>query len=98
MTIKPGEVGFDFTEAVIKSNTPNASGVYALYRENQWIYFGETNEIQRRLLEHLNEKDTLIKHYGPSFFLFELWPENQRVVRQNQLILAFPTPCNRRLG
>ena len=98
MAIGPGLRGFTFTEPTIKANAPSASGVYALYTSSQWVYFGETNDIQRRLLEHLKEIGTLIKRYGPTGFMFELQPANARVQRQNALILAYPTPCNQKLG
>ncbi len=97
MAIAPGQAGFSFDRNSILANAPNASGCYALYNA-AWVYFGESNDIQRRLLEHLNESGSLILRNAPTGFNFEMVDGNRRVARQNQLIGLYPTPCNQRLG
>ncbi len=89
---------FYFTRDSITANAPNASGVYALFKDGQWIYFGESNDIQRRLLEHLTQAGTCILQNAPTGFQFELVVADQRVVRQNHWIAGNATPCNQRLG
>lgn len=98
MPIGPGLPGFNLNAQSIQMNTPAASGVYAIYNANQWIYFGETNDIQRRLLEHVNDAGHCMWQYGPTAFTFELQIAPSRSARQNALILAYPTPCNQRFG
>ena len=91
--------GFIFTEASIRMSAPAASGVYVIYdAQGKYIYFGESNDVQRRLLEHLNDAGTCIKRNGPANFAFEVVAANLRVSRQDALIRAYPTPCNARLG
>ncbi len=87
-----------FNEVSIKMFAPAASGVYALYNPRQWIYIGETNDIQARLLEHLRGDNFCIISMRPPSFSFELCPAALRVGRQNELILELGPACNQRLG
>lgn len=48
----------------IKENAPSKSGVYELKCFGELKYIGHANDIQRRLLEHLSEKD-------PNYYRFE---------------------------
>ena len=99
MSIGTGHGGFLFNDASIRASAPASSGVYALYdNAGNYVYFGESNDIQRRLLEHLNEPGTCIKRQGAANFAFELSPTILRVQRQNSLIRMYPTLCNQRLG
>lgn len=80
-------------------NAPNASGVYAIYNQNRYVYFGESNDIQRRLLEHLNDRQHAMHVHGAVSFAFDLVAtEAGRKARQNQLIAGCPTPCNQMFG
>lgn len=45
--------GFPYSQLGITMNAWEASGVYGLYKEQQWIYIGETGDMRGRLLEHL---------------------------------------------
>ena len=98
MAIAPGQGGFNFDEASINASAPAGGGVYAIYNSSGYIYFGESIDIQRRLLEHLREPGTCIKRQNPAFFAFEITMASLRVARQDALIRAYPTPCNVRLG
>jgi len=92
-------MNFDWTRASIVANAPNQSGVYFIYRTGQNIYVGETNDLQRRLLEHFDGDNPCIIRAAPQTFGFELSPANARVARQNALIVEYgPTTCNQRLG
>lgn len=90
--------GYPFTHDGIIRNAPNASGVYALFTQQRWVYIGESNDIQRRLLEHLNAPGPCISQYAPLSFSFELAPAAQRVARQNVLIQELRPACNQILG
>lgn len=90
--------GFLFTNVGILLNAPTASGVYALYNNERWIYIGESGNIQERLLQHFNGDNACITGWRPPSFSFELWPWNRRVARQDQLILELRPACNQRLG
>ena len=95
MTIGPGQDGFAFSLSSITANAPSAPGVYALYSPKGYIYFGETNDIARRLTHHLDDLDNCINRMGATFFAYELLPtEGSRIARQAQLIALFRTSCN----
>ena len=100
MAIRPGDPAFAFSGFGIMLNAPNASGVYALCdAQGTYVYFGESNDIQRRLQEHLSDPTPQLKRAAPTMFAFELVEHAfLRVLRQNELIAAYPTPCNQRMG
>ena len=88
-----------FSQQDIVASATAASGVYAIYNAHRSIYFGESNDIQRRLLEHLNDRASSIMQNAPAGFQFELAGNTaQRVQVQNRLIVQYPTPCNQRMG
>src|SRR5260370_31457354 len=97
MAIGPGQSGFHWNYASIVASAPTQSGVYAIYNQN-WIYFGEGQDIRVRLLAHLNGDNPCITQAGPTRFMFELSPANQRVARQDQLIAGLGSLCNPRFG
>jgi hypothetical protein len=76
-----------FTWTSISQNAPAASGVYGLANALHWIYVGETPNIQARLLDHLRFPDAILREHRPSGFTFELSSEQNRVGRQNQLVV-----------
>jgi predicted GIY-YIG superfamily endonuclease len=83
---------------MIKRVAPTGSGVYVLSNAEKWIYVGETNSIERRLLEHLNETNTCIKRANPTLFTWEECAARDRASRQDQLILELNPRCNQKLG
>lgn len=98
MPIGPGLNGFPWTYDSILANAPSASGVYAIYNANTWIYVGESGDIRARLLQHYNGDNQCILNHHPTGFQFELVAAAQRVARQNQLIAALPVVCNQMFG
>lgn len=96
--IGPGLSGHPFSRNDILSFAPKQSGVYAIYNSTTWIYFGEGGDIQARLLAHFNGDNACITRHAPTGFQFELVAANQRVARQDALILAMGSSCNQRLG
>lgn len=78
-------------------NAPYASGVYGLFNTG-WVYIGESEDIQRRLLEHLVTVDPCINCHAPTSFTHELAAEEVRIGRQNQLIVEFWSACRQKLG
>ena len=88
-----------FTKDGILANTPNASGVYALWTGDTWVYIGESNDMLRRLLELFGSPRPCIAEYVRLVFGFELvQTEAQRVARQDQLIRELVPACNQPLG
>ncbi len=87
---------FSFTENAILTNAPNNSGVYAIWGtqgSNGTVYIGESNDVQRRLLEHRRATGTCIAGYAPTTCGVELVPSNQRMRRQNELIAELHPYC-----
>jgi predicted GIY-YIG superfamily endonuclease len=97
MAIGSGHPSVAFNAAGIAS-APSASGVYAIYNSQRWIYVGESNDIQRRLGEHFAAQGTCIKDHAPAAFQYELVAAAQRVARQDALIVALNPACVERAG
>jgi hypothetical protein len=66
MAFGPGLPGMGFSQQDIVASATAASGVYAIYNAQRSIYFGESNDIQRRLLEHLNDRASSIMQNAPA--------------------------------
>jgi predicted GIY-YIG superfamily endonuclease len=87
-----------FTAVSIQKNAPESSGVYGLSNGREWIFIGEASNIRARLMEHLEEADTTLKHRKPTGFTFEECSPGDRVSRQDALVRQFEPFCNRRSG
>jgi hypothetical protein len=44
-----------FTARSVETNAPVASGVYGISNSREWIYIGETDDIQGALFHHLQD-------------------------------------------
>ncbi len=88
-----------FTRPAVINDAPNVSGVYGIFRDGAWIYVGEAQDIQARLIQHLTADDSAdIRAQHPTGFTFERVPAAARVARQNALIAELNPICNRRMG
>lgn len=83
------------TPASIRANAPVASGIYGISSAREWIYIGETDNIQAALLGHLQELDTLLMKRQPTGFVFEVCDPPGRPARQDRLVLEYEPACNR---
>lgn len=97
-----GSNAFVFNRASVNQHTPATSGVYALFNQGVWIYFGESLNIRDRLLQHLNNQENpCVARANPQLFAFEaVMGQQARVARQDALIREFwhSGLCNQRLG
>jgi hypothetical protein len=84
-----------FTTVAVQRGAPASSGVYGLSNAREWIYVGETDNIQARLLEHLQEADTAVMGRKPTGFSFEVCHPYDRIARQDRLILELEPVINR---
>jgi|SRR5579871_1845160 len=85
-----------FTAGAIRTYAPALSGVYGISNAREWLYIGETENIQNTLLTHLqNSKVSLIK-LEPTGFVFEVCDGVQRLARQDRLVLEYEPTGNRR--
>ena len=84
-----------FTSAGVQNFAPAASGVYGISNAREWIYIGETDNIQAALLEHLQNPHTSLMSRQPTGFVFEICVEARRPARQDRLVLEYEPACNR---
>ena len=87
-----------FTSMSVGKNAPRASGVYGLADAHRWIYIGESADIQAELLRHLQEPHAFLRQHPPSGFTYELTTAEQRISRQNQLVVELEPIGNRMVG
>lgn len=74
---------------------PATSGVYGISNAREWIYIGETDDLQGTLLAHLQEPDTPLMKRQPTGFVFEVCDHAARPARQDHLVLEYEPTCNR---
>jgi len=80
--------------AAVRTYAPAASGVYGISNANQWIYIGETDNVQGTLLAHLKEHDTPLMKCLPTGFVFEVCDRAGRPARQHRLVHEYDPTCN----
>jgi hypothetical protein len=74
---------------------PRTAGVYALWRDERWIYVGESANIFERLLEHLGDHDDCVARERPTGFGFELIEDPAgRQARRSELVHELAPVCN----
>ena len=91
--------GFNFTEQGIAAYAPTGSGVYGIYSATEWIYVGESKNLETRLYEHLcglSDQSARIWLRNPTAFVCELVAgEVARQFRERVLIAELNPYCNR---
>jgi hypothetical protein len=84
-----------FTTSSVREHAPKTSGVYGISNSREWIYIGESENIQETLLELLVTSDTPVLRRQPTGFVFEVCDRNQRPARQDRLVHEYEPTCNR---
>jgi hypothetical protein len=84
-----------FLPIAVQTFAPVASGVYGISNAREWIYIGESDDIQGSLLTHFEECDTKLMRRHPTGFVFEVCDRAKRPVRQERLMLEYEPTCNR---
>ncbi len=84
-----------FTETSVRKHAPAVSGVYGISNAGDWIYIGETDNIQGALLMHLREVEQTLQRWHPTGFVFEICELALRASRQNRLVLEYEPAWNR---
>lgn len=85
-----------FTTVSVRANAPVGSGIYGVSNAREWIFIGQTDNIQASLLHELRQSDSVIRQRRPTGFVFELCVPGERLTRQNRLILEYEPVCNTR--
>ncbi|MGO9231613.1 MAG: hypothetical protein ACLQKA_20670 [Bryobacteraceae bacterium] len=75
-----------FTAMAIDKNAPAASGVYGISNARQWIYVGETSNIQAELRKLLQHPNPPLRDHIASGYTYELSSAEHRIERQSQLV------------
>jgi predicted GIY-YIG superfamily endonuclease len=85
----------NFTNDAVQMYAPGVSGVYGISNAREWIYIGETDNIQSSLLDHLHEINTKLMKREPTGFVFEVCDQARRASRQDRLVTEYGPACNR---
>lgn len=88
-----GTEKFPLGTFTVLEKSPPEPGVYALYAGRKWVYVGQSENIQLRLLRHLNGPDPCIITHDVTSFAYELVPADGRVSRQEELIVECRPAC-----
>jgi hypothetical protein len=89
------QITLAFTVASVRKNAPAQSGVYGLASASEWIFVGQSDDIQTNLLQHLRESGTFLNGRKPTGFTFELCAPAGRIARQDRLVRELEPVCNR---
>jgi hypothetical protein len=84
-----------FDASSIQNYAPVASGVYGVSNSREWIYIGETSNIQSALMEHLRNTNTDLMRKQPTGFVFEVSNGSNRPARHERLVLEYGPVLNR---
>lgn len=84
-----------FSTSGVRDHAPPVSGVYGLSSAREWIYVGESDNIQDALMRHLREPEAAVSKRLPTGFVFEVCDRASRPARQDRLIAEYSPACNR---
>jgi hypothetical protein len=84
--------GFVLTYPSVLAHAPAAPGVYGVYSGSRWLYFGESDDLRRTLLDVLADRSHCLHQFPTLHFSVE--PSPNRVDRLHALLLTYKTPCN----
>jgi excinuclease UvrABC nuclease subunit len=85
-----------FTREGIEWLAPSQRGCYGIFRAGLWIYVGKTDDLRRRLLEHLWGDNPRITIELPIHFVTMLTTND--VLAEKQLIRELDPVANRQVG
>ena len=86
-----------FTSFSVRANAPAAPGIYGISNAREWIFIGETDNIQAALLQDLQGANSPLLQRSPTGFVFELCEPASRRSRHDELIRKYAPVCNRRV-
>lgn len=83
-----------FAKSSILAHAPECSGVYGITNAHEWIYIGQTDNIQQQLLNHLNFPGQVLSSHRPTGFSFEVCGQGHRGGRLEQLLKHYVPSCS----
>jgi hypothetical protein len=84
--------------AGVRAYAPVASGVYGISNASEWLYIGESDNIQIALQDYLEDVDASSIERQPSGFVYEICDASRRVARQGRLVSEYGPARNRQRG
>jgi hypothetical protein len=87
-----------FTTFAIRNYAPASSGVYGLSNSKQWLYIGESDNIQAALLALLSDSESELMKLEPKGFVLETCDRARRMSRQERLVGEYKPICNERFA
>jgi hypothetical protein len=84
-----------FAKTSILAHAPECSGIYGISNAREWIFIGQTDNIQQQLLELLQGVNQGLGSYHPTGFSFEVCAQGERHGRLGQLVRQYVPACNR---
>ncbi len=86
-----------FTAQSIQTYAPTRSGVYGISNAREWIYIGETDDIQGSLAAHVRDLAQQLMKRQPTGFVYEVCDQARRPTRQDRLVREYEPALNRRV-
>jgi hypothetical protein len=83
---------YPLTLSSLNAHAPAKQGVYGIRSGERWVYFGQTEDIRRRLTEHVGDRSHCMYRYPNLEFVFEATPI--AADRLRKLLLEFRPLCN----
>jgi hypothetical protein len=84
-----------YTPEAVREDAPRASGVYAIFTPEQWVFIGASDDVRQALFQHLDSPDPCFQQYGALSFSCELAAASERADRRDALIAELRPVCNR---
>ena len=78
-----------FTVGSIREHAPALPGVYGLSNAREWLYIGESENIQHALLERIVSSGSTSPIQRPTGFVFEVCDRARQAVRLTSLMLEY---------
>jgi hypothetical protein len=78
----------------VRNNAPEASGFFGVCNNREWVFIGESANIQASLLDLLADQAGAVISRAPTGFTFELCPKLSRTTRHTALVKQFRPSCN----
>ena len=85
---------YSFSMASIRQNAPPLAGIYALSNAREWLFAGESDNVQESLRAHLGESGTRLREAAPTGFTFEICDPATRPARLARLMVELHPTCN----
>jgi hypothetical protein len=83
-----------FTMMSVRAHAPLAPGVYGISNAHDWLYIGQSDNIQGTLLNHLLQGDQSLMELLPTGFVFEVCEPHWHTARCARLIVEYKPVCN----